>query len=68
MSQSEATVLGFEVNYFDALSSKSTKLWLSFRLEDETIELHDDERVFLKRIAYPGIKAANLVIGSSINM
>lgn len=44
------------------------KLYLKFYLDDNTIEISEETKVFLKRIFYPDVKLTDLYVGNSITV
>jgi hypothetical protein len=64
------SVLGFEVDWFDQVSTSVQKMFLKYFLEDDTIEILHSTRsnAFLKRIYYPDVTFADLFIGNSITV
>jgi hypothetical protein len=61
-------VLGFELEWFDPLSSGLKSLFLKYFIDDSTIEILEKERTFLKRIFYPEVKLEDLFCGNTVNI
>ena len=60
----------FETEWFDSQASLIRKYLLTFFPKDGTAEMYDikNRRMFMKRMAAPGINMSDLFIGSIINV
>ena len=60
----------FETEWFDSQASLIRKYLLTFFPKDSTAEMYDvkQRRMFMKRMAAPGISLSDLYIGSIINV
>lgn len=65
---STAVVLGFEIEWFDNISSLMQIMFLKYFVDDNTIEILKEKSAFLKRIYYPEIKLSDLFLGNTITM
>jgi nucleoside-diphosphate kinase len=61
-------VLGFELEWFDPVAGLLKPLFLRFFINDNTIEILEDKRTFLKRIFYPDVQLSHLFVGNSITV
>lgn len=68
MSRGEGATLGFELEYFDPIPNSRKTIWMKLYVEDGTIELREETRVYLKRIKYPGITIDDMFVGNSVNI
>eukprot|EP01038_Epipyxis_sp_PR26KG_P005045 gene5045-7042_t len=62
------STLGFELEWFDAISQINHTIFLKYFLDDNTIELLENKSTFLKRIFCPEINLASLFIGNSVTI
>lgn len=63
------SVLGFEVEWFDAVTGLMFPMFLKYFMENDTIEiLGDNKKAFLSRIYYPEVQFQDLSIGNSITV
>ena len=62
------SVLGFEVEFFDDVTRLTRQLFLKFFLEDNTLEILGEKKIFLGRVFYPDVKVSDLYVGNSITM
>lgn len=62
------SVLGFEVEFFDDVTRLTRQLFLKFFLEDNTLEILGEKKIFLGRVFYPDVKVSDLYVGNSITI
>ena len=68
-NQLNMSVLGFEVEWFDAVTGLMFPMFLKYFMENDTIEiLGDNKKAFLSRIYYPEVQFQDLSIGNSITV
>lgn len=61
-------VLGYELSWFDQVSGLSRILYLKFFIDDDTIEIVEENKAFLKRIYYPSVRPNDLYVGNTISI
>lgn len=65
-----ATTLGFEMEWFDPMSSMMNTIYMKYYMDNNTIELlHSKMKTpFLARIHYPEVELADLFVGNSVTI
>jgi hypothetical protein len=61
-------VLGFNLEWYDNISSITHQLFLKFFVDDNTIEILSEKSAFLKRIYYPDVRFSDLFLGNTLTM
>ena len=68
MEKGDDSILGYELEYFDPIPNVVRTLWMKYRTEDGTIELREEDKIFLKRIKYEEIRIEDLFAGNTISI